>query len=55
MGRKPIEPKDKKIRISIRLRQETINNIKEGGTLQQYIEKLVENDILSKKNGKNGK
>lgn len=49
MGRKPIEPDQLKRRISVRLRQETINYIKERGTLQDYIEKLVENDINSKK------
>lgn len=55
MGRKPLPHNELKKRISVRLRQESINYIKERGSLQDYIENLVENDIKKKKISDNGK
>lgn len=43
MGRLRLEPEKLKKRISIRLEQRLIDEIKKNGTLQQEIEKIVTN------------
>lgn len=53
MGRKRIENNNLKTRISIRLKNEHIDEIKKEGSLQEIIESLVIKYIESRKKSKN--